>query len=93
MDFRLKMRRNTHFFVISYQMTCSHCAPDSNVHSYEIFKTMIHFPNHEHAKFLSPLFGVVSGKPPKFCGAVDEKKLILLPCIIAEIPTAPLYPD
>lgn len=41
------MRLNTHFFVISYQMTCSHCAPDSNVHSYEIFKTMIHFPNHE----------------------------------------------
>lgn len=46
------MRRNTHFFVINNQMTSNHGAPDNNVHRPEIFKTMIHFPNHQGLDYL-----------------------------------------
>ncbi|HAF1406580.1 TPA: hypothetical protein G8O12_005429 [Salmonella enterica] len=43
------MSLNTYFFVINNQMTSNHGVPDSNVHRPDIFKTMIHFPNHERA--------------------------------------------
>lgn len=41
------MHRNTHFIVISCQMTCHHNTPGNHVHSQEIFKTIFQITNHQ----------------------------------------------
>ncbi|WP_447880975.1 hypothetical protein, partial [Serratia fonticola] len=45
-DFRLKLHRKPHFIAISGMSTRHHYAPEDYVHAQNIFKTMIHFPNH-----------------------------------------------
>lgn len=40
------MRRKQHFMTITFPMAHHYCIVDATVHGQEIFKMMIHFPNH-----------------------------------------------
>jgi hypothetical protein len=40
------MRRKQHFMTITLPMAHHYCTVDTAVHGQEVFKTMIHFPNH-----------------------------------------------
>ncbi len=41
------MRRKQHFITITLLMTHHYCIVDTAIHGQGIFKTMIHFHNHE----------------------------------------------
>lgn len=46
MSYGLKTRPKQHFMTITFPMAHHYCIVDTAVHGQEIFKTMIHFPNH-----------------------------------------------
>ena len=50
MCYGLKTRQKQHFITITFPVAHHYCIVDTAVHGQGIFKTMIHFPNHELAQ-------------------------------------------
>jgi len=53
MGYGLKTRQKQHFMTITFPMAHHYSIVDTAVHGQEIFKTMIHFPNHQAVSMIT----------------------------------------